>query len=237
MCQSPYSLGKLLHLHTFPTTHSAASNTSRLLIFAGFLCFGKHATICSYCSFCKFIPLLEKIEEGSAGPAGTTAKSDASDFPADTLGSAVDRGRTWSIRGWFEEGHCQTSGYRLEGPALLCVLNIFQEKAKRSSHSERALYLRPFNIFIIIFLSLVGTFLKISTASSIVWLFCFAVRWYWRWRILPTECLDQLLYKRYGLPQHRQQHDFASPHLLPPSTRPMPLSLAVDERTVLHHVD
>ena len=39
-CQSPYSCGSLLHLHPFSTTCSTAFNTSRLLIFAGFLGFG-----------------------------------------------------------------------------------------------------------------------------------------------------------------------------------------------------
>ena len=54
-CQSPYSLGRLLHLHPFSTTYSTAFNTSRLLILAGFRCLGKHSLICSYCSFFKWI--------------------------------------------------------------------------------------------------------------------------------------------------------------------------------------
>ena len=39
-------------MHPFSTTYSTAFNTSRLLIFAGFRCFGKQSLICSYCSFC-----------------------------------------------------------------------------------------------------------------------------------------------------------------------------------------
>ena len=53
-CQSPYSLGKLLHLLPFSTMYSTAFNTSRLLIFAGFRCLGKQSLICSYCSIVSF---------------------------------------------------------------------------------------------------------------------------------------------------------------------------------------